>query len=80
VILQRCKVAKTETADGRFKFPNMALGMELWILPTTTEMRRYRRVGIAEEFKCLSVMAKDQQLPIPVEILDYTSDFRVEGY
>lgn len=79
MILQRCKVVKTSTEDSKFQFPNMALGMELWVLPQTIDNRRYQRKG-GEPFSCLTVMAKDQQQPIPVEILEFSSEFRLEGY
>ena len=80
MILQRCKVIQTRTEDGHFEFPSMALGIEIWVMPATIEMRRYRRAGIQGEFSALTVVAKDQHVPIPVAILEFTSEFRVEGY
>lgn len=79
MILQKCRVIKNETDDGRFKFPQIAVGLELWVMPTTIAMLRYRRAGTVEEFKALCVHAKDQAKPIPVEILEFTSEFQIEG-
>jgi hypothetical protein len=80
MILQLCRVVKNKTDDGWFEFPQVAIGMDVWIMPATISMMRYRRAGTQEVFKALCVNAKDQQKPIPVEILEFTNQFEVEGY
>ena len=80
MILQLCRVIKNKTDDGRFEFPKIAVGLELWVMPLTMAVLRFRRVGTAKEFKALCVRAKDQDAPVPVEILEFTSQFQIEGY
>lgn len=80
MILQKCEVVKNETDDGNFKFPQMAVGMELWIMPATMAVMRYRKAGTRDIFSAVCVHAKDQNQPIPVEVLKFTSEFQIEGY
>lgn len=80
MILQRCVVAKNETDDGNFKFPQASVGMELWIMPATMAIMRYRKAGTKDIFQAVCVHAKDQNQPVPVEVLEFTNDFSIEGY
>ena len=77
MIQQRAKIAKMKTDDGHFNF-TMPIGTEVWIDSHTFRKSTYRNKTTREFFQVLTVEVVDEEnkVTVPVEILEFTCDFR----
>lgn len=80
MILQRVKLTKMSTADGNWVIPGPStdIGQEFWVRANSITTMPIKHKDTKEIFKCLVVRLEDGINYVPVELLEFTSDFRVE--
>ena len=79
MIKQRVKLAKLKTDDGKFDFSqkNVPVGTTFWIDARSIGLMPYKRIDTGEFFQALVVETAEEGIHIPVELLEFSSDFEV---
>lgn len=72
MISQTVRISKLSTDDGSFKFKDgTKIGMETWIVPALIVKRKFG----PQAGKFYAALAEQPKNYIPVEVLEFTSEF-----
>jgi hypothetical protein len=79
MILQKVRLVKAATADNNWVIPNLSdVGQEFWVRANTIVVMPIKHKDTKEIFKCVVIRLEDGIAHVPVELLEFSSDFRVE--
>jgi len=79
-ILQKVRLSKLKMEDDSVDFSHVegaTVGMEFWIFPNSHEVSSFKSRVSGETFKLLTVISEAGNR-IPVEMLEYMTEFRVK--
>jgi len=79
MIKQRVKLAKLKTDDGKFDFSQkgVPVGTVFWVDARSIRLMPYKSLDTGEFFETVVVETAEERIHIPVELLEFSSDFEV---